>query len=110
MASSPKSERGRGEGDGFVIELTVNGKPRTAPEGLTLLEYLQSLEINPQIVAVEYNGDILKRQRYAETVLQAGDRLEIVRMVGGGARSSPTVRRPYNSGGGFDGFGCRSRR
>lgn len=67
-----------------MIELIVNGKPRTAEAEYTLFEYLRSLEIDPRIVAVELNGDIVKRERYGEQRLKAGDRLEIVRMVGGG--------------------------
>ncbi len=67
-----------------MIQLTVNSKPRSIEQPMTLLEYLQQLGINPQIIAVEHNGEIVKRERYAETDLADGDRLEIVRMVGGG--------------------------
>jgi sulfur carrier protein len=67
-----------------LIELKVNGKLRTAEPPLTVLSYLEQLGINPAIVAVEYNGDIIRRERYGETPLSAGDVLEIVRMVGGG--------------------------
>ncbi len=66
------------------MELTVNGKPRQVEARLTLLGLLESLGIDPRIVAVERNGDIVKRERYGETALEAGDHLEIVRMVGGG--------------------------
>jgi thiamine biosynthesis protein ThiS len=69
-----------------AIELTVNGKPRSVEQPSTLLAYLESLGINPAIVAVEHNGEIVRRERYAETPLSAGDVLEIVRMVGGGRR------------------------
>ncbi len=67
------------------MQLTVNGKPREAEESSTILRYLETLAIHPQGVAVELNGDIVKRDRYAETLLHSGDRLEIVRAVGGGA-------------------------
>jgi thiamine biosynthesis protein ThiS len=67
-----------------AIELTVNGKPRSVELPSTLLAYLESLGINPAIVAVEHNGEIVRREQYAETPLAAGDVLEIVRMVGGG--------------------------
>jgi thiamine biosynthesis protein ThiS len=67
-----------------AFELTVNGKPRNVEQPSTLLAYLESLGINPAIVAVEHNGEIVRRERYAETPLAAGDVLEIVRMVGGG--------------------------
>jgi sulfur carrier protein len=68
-----------------MIELTVNGKPRTIERPLTLSEYLEQLGINPQVVAVEHNGEIVRRERYGATKLGSGDVLEIVRMVGGGA-------------------------
>ena len=63
----------------------MNGKSRTLERALSLSEYLEQLGINPQIVAVEHNGEIIRRERYAETRLNAGDVLEIVRMVGGGS-------------------------
>jgi thiamine biosynthesis protein ThiS len=68
-----------------MLDLIVNGKPRTADEGLTVLGYLGALGINPQIVAVELNGDIVRREQLDAHQLKNGDRLEIVRMVGGGA-------------------------
>ncbi len=66
------------------MHLTVNGKPREAEGPLTVLGYLQSLGIDPRIVAVEHNGEIVKRIRFAEVPIADGDVLEIVRMVGGG--------------------------
>jgi sulfur carrier protein len=69
----------------MAIDLTVNGKPRTVAKPLSLSEYLEQLGINPQIIAVEHNGEIVRRERYPETQLQTGDVLEIVRMVGGGS-------------------------
>ncbi|MBA2447453.1 MAG: sulfur carrier protein ThiS [Chloroflexi bacterium] len=67
-----------------MIELTVNGKARQLDRSMTLLAFLEANEIDPQVIAVEHNGEIVKRARYAETDLADGDRLEIVRMVGGG--------------------------
>ena len=68
------------------MHLTVNGKPRDLEGRHTILSFLESLDINPQIVAVEHNGEIVKRARYGEVPLAEGDTLEVVRMVGGGAR------------------------
>jgi sulfur carrier protein len=68
-----------------MFELIVNGKPRTIERAMSLLEYLTQLGINPQIVAVEHNGEIVRRERYGEARLSPGDVLEIVRMVGGGS-------------------------
>jgi sulfur carrier protein len=67
-----------------LIELQVNGQVQAcAPETL-LPTLLSQLGMNPQLVAVEYNGQILHRQFWAETRVQADDRLEVVTIVGGG--------------------------
>jgi thiamine biosynthesis protein ThiS len=66
------------------MHLTVNGKPRETVGPSSLLAYLQQIGIDPRIVAVERNGDIVKRDRFEQTLLSDGDKLEIVRMVGGG--------------------------
>jgi sulfur carrier protein len=68
----------------MVISLTVNGEPQTCPPQTTLPTYLEHLGMNPRLVAVEYNGEILHRQFWETTVLAEGDRLEIVTIVGGG--------------------------
>ncbi len=67
-----------------TMKLTVNGKAREVSGPLTLLGLIEQLGIDPRIIAVEHNGDIVKRDRYAEVGLTNGDKLEIVRMVGGG--------------------------
>lgn len=51
---------------------------------MLLPEFLVQLNLNPRLVAVEYNGEILHRQFWETTHLQMGDRLEIVTIVGGG--------------------------
>lgn len=66
------------------ITLQVNGEPRQCPAETSLPELLELLGLNPRLVAVEYNGEILHRQFWADTQMQAGDRLEIVTIVGGG--------------------------
>jgi sulfur carrier protein len=68
-----------------MIELTVNGKAREIGESMTLSGFLQEHNINPRLVAVEYNGEIVRRDGYDAVRLKAGDKLEIVHMVGGGA-------------------------
>jgi thiamine biosynthesis protein ThiS len=67
-----------------MINLQVNGAFCQCPKSLNLLETLHFLQMNPRLVAVEYNGEILHRQLWQETILQEGDRLEIVTIVGGG--------------------------
>ncbi len=66
------------------IKLQVNGETRTCLPQSRLPELLEQLGYNPRLVAVEYNGEILHRQFWSETKIQAGDRLEVVTIVGGG--------------------------
>jgi sulfur carrier protein len=66
------------------ITLQVNGEPHTCPPKTLLPELLGQLGLNPRLIAVEYNGEILHRQFWADTEMGEGDRLEIVTIVGGG--------------------------
>lgn len=66
------------------ITLKVNGEPRQCPSGTPLPQCLERLGFNPRLIAVEYNGEILHRQFWAETQMQEGDTLEVVTIVGGG--------------------------
>jgi len=47
-------------------------------------QLLRSLDLNPGLVVVERNREILDRDRYGEVEVEAGDRLELVHFVGGG--------------------------
>ncbi len=67
------------------IALQVNGEPKVCPTGTKLLDFLVQIGLDPRLIAVEYNGEILSRQLWPETPLQADDRLEIVTIVGGGS-------------------------
>jgi len=66
------------------ISLQVNGEPQVCPPSTPLPQFLESLGMNPRLVAVEYNGEILHRQFWETTLLKPNDRLEIVTIVGGG--------------------------
>ncbi len=67
-----------------MIQIVVNGDPAEVPAGETVAGLLDRLELNPQAVAIEHNGEILKRDRYASTPIESGDRLELVHFVQGG--------------------------
>lgn len=66
------------------ISLQVNGEDRTCSPKISLPALLEQMGMNPRLVAVEYNGEILHRQFWENTQMQEGDRLEIVTIVGGG--------------------------
>lgn len=63
--------------------IVVNGEQKEIGP-LSVLGLLELLEIDPRWVAVELNLEILPKPDYATTVLQDGDRIEIVQFVGGG--------------------------
>lgn len=69
------------------LRLTVNGESREyAPDAFpaSVLELIQSLELDAGMVVAEVNGDIVRRQGFADRVLDDGDTVELVRFVGGG--------------------------
>ncbi len=66
------------------INLQVNGEVQSCPLGTKLPQLLEQMGLNPRLVAVEYNGEILHRQYWPSTQIQESDRLEVVTIVGGG--------------------------
>lgn len=66
------------------IKLQVNGEIHTCAPQTTLPQLLTQLGLNPRLLAIEYNGEILHRQFWTQTILQPDDRLELVTIVGGG--------------------------
>jgi sulfur carrier protein len=66
------------------IDIVVNGEPRAASEGQTILDLLNLLELDPSRVAVELDRRIVKQPLWAATPLRAGAQIEIVQFVGGG--------------------------
>ncbi len=61
----------------------INGEPVQA-DGMTLADYLTQAQYDLKRVAVERNGGIVPKARYADLVLADGDKLEVVSFVGGG--------------------------
>ena len=66
------------------IDIVLNGEPRRAREGETVLGLLEELQIDPARVAIELDRRILKRPFWADTALRPGAEIEIVQFVGGG--------------------------
>lgn len=68
------------------MKLQINGEEKTfePTPGFTLAALVETLGMKPDRVAVELNRDIVPRDRWADTMLNDGDRLEVVHFVGGG--------------------------
>ncbi len=66
------------------MEVIINGEPQQLSSPVTVAALLDARGLAGKRVAVERNGEIVARSRHAETLLDAGDRIEIVVAVGGG--------------------------
>ena len=66
------------------MQVTINGEGRVLPAPMSIDQLLKDLGLDPQKIAVERNLEIVPRSLYPETTVKAGDRLEIVKFVGGG--------------------------
>lgn len=66
------------------MHLRVNGESREVADGITVTQLLALLKINAPRVAVEVNAQVVTKARHADTLLKAGDEVEIVTFVGGG--------------------------
>ncbi|MCC6069634.1 sulfur carrier protein ThiS [Massilia sp. GCM10020059] len=64
--------------------IDINGEPREVAEGCTLLELLGQLELAGQPLALAVNRTVVPRQQWPERRLGAGDKVDIVRAIGGG--------------------------
>jgi len=71
------------------MKLTVNGDPMELSGTATVTELLSQLKLKPELVVVELNLNILRREELAKTVLKENDQVEVVHFVGGGASAAP---------------------
>jgi thiamine biosynthesis protein ThiS len=72
------------------LELVINGKRMTLENVQTIADLLHARGLNPQLVAVEHNGEIVPRDQFDQRLLRDGDQLEIVHFVGGGSPAHGT--------------------
>ena len=66
------------------MRVSVNGEEQELPEALTVAELVERAGLGDQRIALELNREIVPRGEYATTTLHEGDRVEIVRAIGGG--------------------------
>lgn len=65
------------------MQLTINGKPETLDVS-TVLDVLKTKDIDPQLVAVELNTQMVEQEQLGTTSIKDGDRLEFLFFMGGG--------------------------
>ena len=67
-----------------MIQVTINGAAREFASALNFTQLVGELGLAGQRIAIERNGEIVPKSRYADTQLTDGDQLEVVVAVGGG--------------------------
>ncbi|MFD2168824.1 sulfur carrier protein ThiS [Tumebacillus lipolyticus] len=66
------------------MNLLINGQERVLEGVQTLADVVSHFGLNERIIIIEHNLNIVPRDLYAGTRVQAGDKIEIVHFVGGG--------------------------
>ena len=74
------------------MTIVLNGEVREAPDGITVAGLLTWLDIDGRLVAVELNRMVVKRARYADTLITENAEVEIVAFVGGGCQTRKAIR------------------
>ena len=78
-------ETGQGVPEQESIAIRLNGETVRCPAGLDLQALLEQLGYRPQLVVVEFNGEILPRARWSAQPVREADGVEVVTIVGGGS-------------------------
>ena len=66
------------------MTLTVNGDPHPCAEGLTIEALLREKTYTFPLKVIIVNGQVVQKTRLASTVLNDGDVVEVVHLIGGG--------------------------
>ena len=66
------------------MEIICNSEPCQVEDGTSIEKYILLLDLNPDTVVVECNGQIVRREDYADFIMEEGAILELIRFVGGG--------------------------
>ncbi len=67
-----------------MIKITVNGRLVELDESMTVELMLDRVDVPPNYLAVEVNAEVVPREEYTTHVIQDGDQVELVTLVGGG--------------------------
>ena len=64
--------------------IQVNGEAMEMADGSTVADVVATMDGDPRGIAIERNLEIVPKSQHTSTLLQEGDRLEVVQFVGGG--------------------------
>ena len=66
------------------MTITINDKPVQIPREMDVQTLLDTVEVPPNYLAVEINGEVVPREDYRSVRVRGGDHVEVVTLVGGG--------------------------
>jgi sulfur carrier protein len=66
------------------MKLTINGTVTDIEDSLTMSDLLARHKLKAETVVVEYNLRVPQKSEYGSIQLRDGDRIEIVKFMGGG--------------------------
>ena len=66
------------------MEITLNGEKYTLETGSNIVNLIDKLDLNVDKLAIERNLEIVPKSKFAMTIIEEGDKLEIVHFIGGG--------------------------
>ena len=66
------------------IKIKTNGKYMTIKNDFTVKNLLNKLNLSPNMVAIELNKKILRKNKISKQILKDKDNIEIVHFIGGG--------------------------
>jgi len=75
------------------MNITINGKKEEFSDGISVADLLKARKIRVEMVSVELNDTILPRDKFSETHLKGGDKVEFLYFMGGGVSSKFEVGR-----------------
>lgn len=68
----------------MAFDIELNGEPYRLENSATLQDLVAALDLSGKALAVAVNRQVVPRQRWSEHSLQAADKVDIVRAIGGG--------------------------
>ena len=66
------------------MEITLNGEKYTLERGSNIVDLIEKLGLNMDKLAIERNLEIVPKSKFTMTIIEEGDKLEIVHFIGGG--------------------------
>ncbi|TLN00401.1 sulfur carrier protein ThiS [bacterium] len=66
------------------MEITINGSKMETGGEQNLSSLLKGLGVDPEKTVAELNGEVIPKSAYGQTIVRGGDKIELIRFVGGG--------------------------